>query len=225
MTTQPITCLVADDSVFFASGLVQELQRSERRFRVVAVTNDWKSTVEQARLCAPEVVIVGFDPQMSMRLAQTLTGHRLLMLTWSRRQDDLVDALRAGFSGFLHKDVTPRRLAETIQELARGRRVYPPGWEDAVISRLIGAGPDGRRGDPVELTARELEVVRLVAQGCSNKELALRLGVAYQTAKNHVHHVMTKVGASSRVQLSWWAMQRGYGPVNRLADAVAMADA
>src|SRR6266498_2067810 len=89
--------------------------------------------------------------------------------------------------------------------------IFPPGWERLLVSRLDGHRPPGHRlQDPVTLTQRERDIVQLIVDGHSNKALAAALGIAHQTAKNHVRHVMAKLRVSSRVQLVAWALERGY---------------
>jgi two-component system, NarL family, nitrate/nitrite response regulator NarL len=144
----------------------------------------------------------------------------VLVLTWSRREDDLLDALRAGATGFLHKEVEPDELLRAIEAVAGGRTAFPPGWERLLVSRLDGHRPPGHRlHDPVTLTQRERDIVQLIVDGHSNKALAAALGIAHQTAKNHVRHVMAKLRVSSRVQLVAWALERGYIPTETAATA------
>ncbi|HTC81551.1 MAG TPA: response regulator transcription factor, partial [Acidimicrobiia bacterium] len=144
----------------------------------------------------------------------------VLVLTWSRREDDLLDALRAGATGFLHKEVEPDELLRAIEAVAAGRTAFPPGWERLLVSRLDGHRPPGHRlHDPVTLTQRERDIVQLIVDGHSNKALAAALGIAHQTAKNHVRHVMAKLRVTSRVQLVAWALERGYVPTQTAATA------
>ncbi|HEV7864392.1 MAG TPA: LuxR C-terminal-related transcriptional regulator, partial [Acidimicrobiia bacterium] len=97
---------------------------------------------------------------------------------------------------------------------------FPPGWERLLVSRLDGHRPPGHRlQDPVTLTQRERDIVQLIVDGHSNKALAASLGIAHQTAKNHVRHVMAKLRVTSRVQLVAWALERGYAQTQTAATA------
>jgi two-component system nitrate/nitrite response regulator NarL len=169
----------------------------------------------------PDVVLVSFEPPpASLALARVIPDVPVLVLTWSRREDDLLDALRAGATGFLHKEVEPDDLLRAIEAVAAGRTAFPPGWERLLVSRLDGHRPPGHRfQDPVTLTQRERDIVQLIVDGHSNKALAASLGIAHQTAKNHVRHVMAKLRVTSRVQLVAWALERGYAQTQTAATA------
>ncbi|MGH9182099.1 MAG: LuxR C-terminal-related transcriptional regulator [Acidimicrobiales bacterium] len=111
-------------------------------------------------------------------------------------------------------------MRAAIREVAAGRTAFPLGWERLLVSRLDGRRPTGlRRADPVELTPRERDIVQLIVDGQSNKAVATSLGIAHQTAKNHVRHVMAKLAVNSRVQLCAWAIERGYVPSQTAATA------
>jgi DNA-binding NarL/FixJ family response regulator len=111
-------------------------------------------------------------------------------------------------------------LSGVVADVAAGRTAFPTGWERLLLSRLDGHRPNvHRRHDPVALTQRERDIVQLVVDGHSNKALAASLGIAHQTAKNHVRHVMAKVRVNSRVQLCAWAIERGYAPTRTAATA------
>jgi two-component system nitrate/nitrite response regulator NarL len=170
----------------------------------------------------PDVVIASFEPPaLAVAVARLVHDRPVLVLTWSRREDDLIDALRAGAGGLVHKDAEPEEILEAIADVAAGRSAFPPGWERLLVSRLDGHVPGGahRRRDSVSLTQRERDIVQLIVDGHSNKGLAAALGIAHQTAKNHVRHVMTKARVSSRTQLCAWAIERGYAPTQTAATA------
>ncbi|MGH9286420.1 MAG: LuxR C-terminal-related transcriptional regulator, partial [Acidimicrobiales bacterium] len=161
----------------------------------------------------PDVVVSGFEPvSVAAGLAATLPRHvPVLVWTWSRRRDDLVTVLRAGGRGVLHKGAEPFEIVTALRCLATGGTAYPHGWEQAIMTLLDYAPLSGRRrrDDGEGLTPRQHEVVGLVAGGCSNKEIARRLGIAHQTVKNHLHHLMVKLELTSRVQLCTWAVTQG----------------
>ncbi|MGH9023949.1 MAG: LuxR C-terminal-related transcriptional regulator [Acidimicrobiia bacterium] len=208
-----VRLVVGDGSVFFAEGLRTVLEGAGQG-RMLGHATQPGELVLLARRHDPEVVISSFEPvSHAISAARQISGPPVLILTSSRRQDDLLDALRAGARGLVHKDVPPVDLARALRELRAGRTAFPPGWERLVVSRL-----DDRRllpipGDePVSLTQRERDIVQLVVEGYANKALALRLGIAHQTAKNHLRSVMAKVRVTSRIQLCTWAMEQGYMP-------------
>ncbi|HLF40770.1 MAG TPA: response regulator transcription factor [Acidimicrobiia bacterium] len=215
-----IRCVLGDRSVFFTEGVTSILRESGQAVVVGRTASPDEVPALVGRL-DPDVVIVGFEPSSaSVAVARRVARAPVLLLTWSRREDDLIDALRAGATGFLHKEVDPDELLRAITDVAAGRTAFPPGWERLLVSRLDGHRPAGlRRNDPIELTQRERDIVQLIVDGHSNKALAAALGIAHQTAKNHVRHVMAKVRVSSRTQLCAWAIERGYVPTQAAATA------
>ncbi|MGH8991130.1 MAG: LuxR C-terminal-related transcriptional regulator [Acidimicrobiia bacterium] len=225
-----IRCVLGDRSAFFTEGLTTVLRRGGQAAIVGSTAEPGELAGMVARL-NPDIAIVSFEPPAAA-LAATRTLRPggagfvpgvdvpVLLLTWSRREDDLLDALRAGATGFVHKEVEPEDLTRSVVEVASGRTAFPLGWERLLVSRLDGHRPTGqRRGDPVTLTRRERDIVQLIVDGHSNKALAATLGIAHQTAKNHVRHVMAKLRVTSRVQLCAWALERGYAPSATAATA------
>lgn len=215
-----IRCVLGDRSAYFSEGLTSILRRSGQALVVAATTvpDEVPALVDRV---AADVAIVSFEPPAAaLSVVHRITDVAVLVLTWSRREDDLFDALRAGATGFVHKEIEPEALVAAIAEVAEGRTAFPAGWERLLVSRLDGRRPLGqRRGDPVTLTTRERDIVQLIVDGYSNKALAARLGIAHQTAKNHVRHVMAKLRVNSRVQLCAWALERGYVPSATAATA------
>jgi two-component system nitrate/nitrite response regulator NarL len=213
-------CVLGDRSVFFTEGLAAILEQSGEA-RIVGRTHSPDEVPALVADLDPDVAIVSFEPPaVAVAVTRKLVGVPVLVLTWSRREDDLLDALRAGATGFVHKEVEPDELVRAIGDVAAGRTAFPAGWERLLVSRLDGHRPPGHRvGDPVTLTQRERDIVQLIVDGHSNKALAAALGIAHQTAKNHVRHVMAKVRVNSRVQLCAWAIERGYVPTRTAATA------
>jgi two-component system nitrate/nitrite response regulator NarL len=215
-----IRCVVGDRSVVFTQGLTAVLAKS----RTAVVVDQTSSPHEIPMLVArhrPDVVIASFEPPAdALNVVRTTRDVPVLVLSWSRREDDLFDAVRSGALGFVHKESPADVLLAAIADVAAGRTAFPTGWERVLVSRLDGHRPAGqRRGDPVTLTRRERDIVQLIVDGHSNKAVAASLGIAHQTAKNHVRHVMAKLAVNSRVQLVNWALERGYTPSQTAATA------
>ena len=215
-----IRCVLGDRSVFFTEGLRAILRQSPVA-TIIGTTQSPEDVPGLVNRMEPDVVLVSFEPPpASLAVARIIPDVPVLVLTWSRREDDLLDALRAGAIGFLHKEIEPHELLEAIEAVAAGRTAFPPGWERLLVSRLDGHRPPGHRlQDPVTLTQRERDIVQLIVDGHSNKALAAALGIAHQTDKNHVRHVMAKLRVTSRVQLVAWALERGYVPTQTAATA------
>ncbi len=215
-----IRCVLGDRSVFFTEGLTS-IVRASGEARIVGCSQNPDDVPQLVADLAPDVVIASFEPPaVAIDVARQVTGPPVLVMTWSRREDDLLDALRAGANGFVHKEIEPADLLRAVTEVAAGRTAFPLGWERLLVSRLDGHRPAGhRRHDPVALTQRERDIVQLIVDGHSNKAVAAALGIAHQTAKNHVRHVMAKARVASRVQLCAWAIERGYAPTQTAATA------
>ena len=212
-----ISVLVADDQALVRGGL-RLMVDAHDDLHVVGEAQDGREAVEQALLHRPDVVLMdvrmpGMDGIEATRRVLERARHdlRVLLLTTFDLDEYLVRGLRAGASGFLLKTVSPAALAEAVRTVRGGEALVDP----AVIQRVIEAYVDAPRAAldaPValhELTDRERDVLRLVAQGLSNAEIAERLVIAPATAKTHVGRVLAKLGLRDRVQAVVLAYETG----------------
>ena len=202
-----IRVVVADDQDVVRAGFGALLD-TQPDITVVATAGDGAQALRVAREQRPDVVVMDVRmPVMDgIEATRTLTADgdgapRVLVLTTFDLDEYVYDALRSGASGFLLKDVTAERLFDAVRVVASGDALIAP----AVTRRLIGefarlrpAPPASERLD--ELTARETEVLRLVAEGLSNREIAERLVVGEETVKTHVSRVLMKLGLRDRTQ-------------------------
>ena len=216
-TTQPVRIVVADDHEVVRSGFA-ELLDTQPDFAVVGTAANGQQAVQVSRECRPDVVLMdirmpGMDGiEATRQLASDGPGGpRVLVLTTFDLDEYVYDALRAGASGFLLKDVTAERLIEAVRIIAAGDALLAPG----VTRRLIGEfaqRPAARpRAVPAlgELTPRETEVLGLVAEGLSNPEIAARLVVTEETVKTHVSRILNKLGLRDRTQAVVAAYESG----------------
>jgi DNA-binding NarL/FixJ family response regulator len=214
----PIRLIVADDHEVVRAGFAG-LLATQPDFTVVGTAADGAGAVRLARSQAPDVILMdvrmpGMDGIEATRLL-TRDGPptpRILILTTFDLDQYVFDAIRAGASGFLLKDVTPERLFDAVRVIAAGDALLAP----AVTRRLIGEfAALHREPRPVPgttlaaLTPRETEVLRLVAEGLSNPEIAARLIVSEETVKTHVSHVLAKLGIRDRTQAVVLAYETG----------------
>jgi DNA-binding NarL/FixJ family response regulator len=211
MSSSPPTVriVVADDQQVVRDGFAALLD-SQPDFAVVGATSDGAETVRLCRELHPDLVLMdvrmpGMDGiEATRQLAGSgLDGPRILILTTFDLDEYVYDALRAGASGFLLKDVTAERLFDAVRVIAAGDALLAP----TVTRRLIGefAQQHPRPSAPsqprlAELTPRETEVLQLIAEGLSNPEIAMRLVVTEETVKTHVSHVLRKLGLRDRTQ-------------------------
>lgn len=207
-----ISCVIGDRSATFSAGLSVVLQR-HAGIEVVgqARSEDELSTILGRRPL--DVLVLGFEPlSAAISVARATAPVPALILTSSLGPSHVIDALRAGVLGLLSKDAPPDQLREAVQLVASGRRAYPTGWELSVAEWVSNAGRRGRRCEIEPLTVRECDIVQLVVDGLSNKQIARQLGISLQTVKNHVHNVMSKLDMSSRTELVIWAMDGRFSP-------------
>jgi DNA-binding NarL/FixJ family response regulator len=212
-----IRVLIADDQALVRAGFRMILD-AEEDIDVVGEASDGNEAVEQARRLEPDVVLMDIrmpelDGIEATRQVVGIGGElppRVLMLTTFDLNEYVYEALRAGASGFLLKDVPPEELAAGIRVVARGDALLAPSITRRLIHEFARATPASAppRGFD-ELTAREVEVFKLVARGLSNAEIAAELIVSETTVKTHVARLLMKLGLRDRVQAVVLAYESG----------------
>ena len=192
---------------------------AEQDVEVVGEAADGRSAVTEARRLKPDVVLM--DVRMPdvdgieatrLLLADGESGAKVVMLTTFDMDEYVYDALRAGASGFLLKDVPPEQLVAGIRAVANGDALLAPSVTRRVIEEFVRRPPSSVRAlSPAlgELTAREFEVLKAIARGLSNAEIARELFVSETTVKTHVAHVLTKLDLRDRVQAVVLAYESG----------------
>jgi DNA-binding NarL/FixJ family response regulator len=216
--TPAVRIVVADDHPVVRSGFA-ELLGTQPDFDVVATASDGVEAVRICREVSPDVVLMdvrmpGMDGiEATRRLAgSTAAGPRVLILTTFDLDEYVYDALRAGASGFLLKDVTAERLFDAVRVIAAGEALLAPAVTRRLISEfaLLNPKPDASSTAALaSLTPRETQVLRLVAEGLSNIEIAGRLTVTEETVKTHVSRVLNKLGLRDRTQAVVTAYETG----------------
>ena len=204
-----LTVLLVDDQSLVRAGFRMILE-AEEDIEVVGEAGDGRQAVEQARALKPDVILMDVRmPEMDgieatrQLLADGSSDSKVVMLTTFDMDEYVYEALRAGASGFLLKDVPPEQLVAGIRAVASGDALLAPSVTRRVIEEFVRRPPDSVRAAPAqlaELTARELEVLKLIARGLSNAEIAKDLFVSETTVKTHVAHVLMKLGLRDRVQ-------------------------
>ena len=210
----PIRVLVADDQSMVRAGF-RMLLAQEPDLEVVAEAADGLEAVDKAARFSPTVVLMDIRMpeldglQATRRILATDPAARILILTTFDLDEYVYEALRAGASGFVLKDDPPEQLIAAIRTVAAGDALLSP----AVTKRVIGQFARLQRPEPPkgldELTAREVEVFRLIADGRSNAEIAQELHISETTVKTHVTHVLQKLDLRDRVQAVVLAHQAG----------------
>jgi DNA-binding NarL/FixJ family response regulator len=200
------TVLIADDQELVRSGfrLILELAGLE----VVGEAGDGAEAVELARRLRPDVALMdirmpGTDGiEATRRIVAEGLPTRVVILTTFDLDEHVYDALQAGASAFLLKDVGRERLVEAVRTVAGGDALYSPTVLRRLVEHYVAAPPAARAlpSEVEELSPRELEILRLVGEGLSNGEIAARLFITLATVKTHVRHVLQKLGLRDRVQ-------------------------
>ena len=160
-----------------------------------------------------------------MRLVETITKEhpdvKVIVMDLLPAQADIIEFVRAGASGFLLKDATFDEFLKTIRLVAAGTNVLPPPLTDSLFSAIVNHEARRERAflsAAASLTKREREIVRLIAEGLSNKEIGLRLNVATFTVKSHVHNVLEKLALRTRVQIACYYSREGTTAIDTAAD-------
>jgi DNA-binding NarL/FixJ family response regulator len=207
---EPIRVLIADDEALVRGGF-RVLVESEPGMVVVGDAADGATAVELARQTRPDVVLMdirmpgvdGLRATHEIAADPDLAGVHVLILTTFDHDEYVVEALGAGAAGFLIKNTEPVQLLRGIRVVAGGEALLSPGLTRRLIARLTerSALPQLNADALDQLTAREKEIVGLVAHGLSNTDIATELTISHATAKTHVSRAMTKLGARDRAQL------------------------
>ncbi|MBW3608691.1 MAG: response regulator transcription factor [Actinobacteria bacterium] len=209
-----ITVVIADDQAMVRAGF-RSLLGNESDITVVAEAVDGESAIATVRKHVPDVVLMDIRMPVLDGIAATrqlVADHspsRVLVLTTFDLDEYVFDALRAGASGFLLKDATAEQLVAAIRTIAAGEALLDPAVTQRVVDAFARTAHDNRQPprELADLTKRELEVLRLVARGLSNPEIAHELIVSDATAKTHVSNVLSKLGLRDRVQAVVYAYE------------------
>ena len=205
---------MVDDHDLFRRGLRELLE--EQGIRVIGEASNGADGIALAVRSRPDVVVMDLNlPRQSgtdatRELVATMPDARVLVLTVEAGGRNVLDALIAGACGYLLKDATIEEIATGVRAAAAGESFVSPRVNHHVLERLRGqAGADGAAGQDTPLSERELDILRLVAKGCDNDEIAEQLFLSPRTVKNHVSSILAKLEMDNRVQAAVYAVRRG----------------
>ncbi len=217
-----ITILVVDDHTLFRRGLIALLGQEEG-IEVVGEAADGSDALRMAEALKPDLILL--DNHMPgvagvallPALRQVAPASRVLMLTVSEDEADLSAALRNGAQGYLLKTIDGEDLAAALIRTMRGESVVSPEMSHKLLNALRNGGgaaspakPEPDKDAP-QLSPREIDILKQLTRGASNKEIARSLGIAETTVKIHVQHILRKLNLSSRVQAAVWGSEQGFG--------------
>ena len=210
-----IRVMVVDDHPMWREGVARDL--TEAGHQVVATSGEGRQAVRVAAAARPDLVVLDLQlPDISgveviRGLRAALPEVRVLMLSASGEPQGVLDAVKAGATGYLVKSAAPAEFLDAVRRTAAGEPVFTPGLAGLVLGeyRRLAAAPPAPDDDAPRLTERETEVLRLVAKGLSYKQIADRLGLAHRTVQNHVQNTLGKLQLHNRVELTRYAIERG----------------
>jgi two-component system nitrate/nitrite response regulator NarL len=206
----PISLVLIDDNRLLREGIAA-LIHSQPGFRVLAASADADEALAKAREAKPDVVLLDFGLEDHDSLSLTATVHselpqaRVIIMGLLAVQEDVARYVRAGASGFIMKDASFEDFFATIRAVAGGAEVLPQALTNSLftqIARNVAGGSRARVLESVRLTNRERQVIDLLGEGLSNKEIATRLHIAVHTVKSHVHNVLEKLALRSRLEVA-----------------------
>jgi len=211
--TEPITVLIVDDHKMVREG-VRAFLETQPDITVVGEAESGEVAVELVAEHAPDVVLMdlvmpGLDGVEATRLVKQASPRTQVMVLTSYHQDEhIFPAIRAGALSYLLKDVGPEELADAVRKAAAGDAVLHPRVAARVVQELHGTRPD--EPNPfTELSERELDVLRVIADGLSNAEIAERLVISEKTVKSHVSNILSKLHLADRTQAAVYAWREG----------------
>lgn len=208
--------MVVDDHPMWRDGVARDLEAAG--FEVAATAGGVASAARRAAAVQPGVVLMdmqltdGDGAQATAEVLAVSPNSRILVLSASSERDDVLQAIKAGATGYLVKSASATELVDAVQATAAGKPVFTPGLAGLVLGeyRRMAAAP-ATPDEPYRpsLTDRETEVLRLVAKGLSAKQIAARLTLSHRTVENHVQATLRKLQLGNRVELTRYAIEQG----------------
>ena len=211
--SEPVRVLVVDDQELFRRGLIMLLS-GDTDIEVVGEAADGITATELAVKTAPDVILL--DVRMPRRtgveacrgIKEAVPSAKIIMLTVSDEEADLYESVKNGASGYLLKDSSIEEVAQAIRVVNEGQSLISPSMAVKLIDEFKQMSkPEREQGPALRLTDRELEVLRLVAKGLNNREVAKELFISENTVKNHVRNILEKLQLHSRMEAVMYAMR------------------
>jgi DNA-binding NarL/FixJ family response regulator len=205
--------MVVDDHPMWRDAVERDLAAAG--FEVVAVAGTGEEALRRFAATRPEVVVLDLQIPAPSGVEVTATvlsqdpSARVLILSASGEQADVLEAVKAGATGYLVKSASSDELLDAVRRVAQGDTVFTPGLAGLVLGefRRMSSEPQTPPGE--QLTERETEILKMVAKGLSYKQIAERLVLSHRTVQNHVQNTLRKLQLHNRVQLTRWAIEQG----------------
>lgn len=209
-----IKVLLADDKEIFREGLARLLEEQEQ-IEAVCQCSNGKQAIEKVKETKPNVVLIDnniseCDSNEAVReIKEKSPEVRIAMLTDCENEVELFSAIESGATGYLLKDMRVGELVKSIELIGNGEIVVSPPLSEKLVGKFASMRKKEAESDPAGLTEREIEIVRLLAQGATNKEMAEKLFIAQNTVKVHLKNILEKLQLRNRQQLVAYAVQEG----------------
>jgi DNA-binding NarL/FixJ family response regulator len=211
--------LLIEDNRILRDG-IKAMINKQADLKIAAASSGNHDTLLQARTCRPHVVLIDLSlrNENGLRVVASLSREmpqtRVIGMGLIPSQQDIVDFVEAGAAGFILKDATVEDVLETIRSVARGMKILPPLLTGSLFTHVINHAlhkSKARIHDAVHMTKREREVIVLIAEGLSNKEIANRLNLSTFTVKSHIHNILEKLALHSRLEIAAHAHGNRHG--------------
>lgn len=208
-----VKVMVVDDHPMWRDAVERDLVTAG--FEVVGVAANGSEAVSRFPACRPQVVVLDLQIPAPSGVEVTETvlkqdpSARVLILSASGEQTDVLAAVKAGATGYLLKSASRADLIDAVRRVARGDTVFTPGLAGLVLGEFRRLADPSAEDSIPELTERETEVLKMVAKGMSYKEIADRLVLSHRTVQNHVQNTLRKLQMHNRVELTRWAIEQG----------------
>ena len=217
MAMEKIRVLIVDDHLLFSSGVRVLLEQSDQ-FIVLGEVADGLEGVKRTESLKPDIVLMdihmpGISGREALRLIrESAPEAKVVMLTVSEDANDLIECLREGAAGYILKNIAADTLVDALLKIHRGESIISPKMTSRLVRHLQAQQPDEVviEAQREEMSPREKEVLRGLARGQTNRELAAALGVAESTVKIHIQNIFKKTCLRSRVQAALYAVEHGY---------------
>ncbi|MFL5522903.1 MAG: LuxR C-terminal-related transcriptional regulator [Gemmatimonadaceae bacterium] len=210
-----ISIVLIEDNRLVREGIAAMLNQTSD-FRVVGAVSSGDPALLRGN--TPQVILLdlGLWEDDSLRIAEVISKEspqsRIIIMDLLPVHEDIVEFVNAGVWGFIMKDATFEDLVGTIRSVATGTKILPPQMTSSLFSQIAREAVDAGRSDAIEsvrMTPRERQVIDLIAEGLSNKEIAARLEIAAHTVKSHVRNIMEKLALHSRLQIAAYSNRQG----------------
>lgn len=212
---EPIRILLVDDHDLFRRG-VRSIITAEPDMEVVGEASNGEEAIRLAKEQMPDIILMDLNMphrdglQATRFITQQFPYVKIIMLTVSEGEENLFEAIKAGAQGYLIKNVEPQQLLDAVRRAYRGEATLPSDLAVKILAEFAHGQRTAQAGDPIEpLGERELDVLRELARGLANKEIAAVLCISEHTVRNHVKNILSKLHLNNRVQAAIYAIREG----------------